>query len=84
MITSEANRQQTKADHDKVRTALSLMPAMTSVEFYSQMEKSLGNKHTLIDPSNSRSSKSKRPGDKCNPTWNTMSDAFQRTHPVSA
>ena len=57
MTTSESNRQKTQAYHNRVRTALSKKPSMTSEEFYAQMEKSLGKKTTLIDPSKSGSSK---------------------------
>lgn len=53
MTTSETNRQKTLAYHNRVRTALSSMPPMTSEEFYAQMEKSLGKKTTLIAPSKS-------------------------------
>ena len=42
----------------KVKTALSKMPAMTSSEFYTQMENSLGRKTILIDQSKSGSSNS--------------------------
>jgi len=51
MTQSEIIRQKTQSYHSKVRTALSSMPPMTSGEFYTQMQKSLGKKNALIDPS---------------------------------
>ena len=62
MSPNESNRQKTQAYRNRVRTALSMMPSMTSGEFYSQMEKSMGKKTTWIAPSNSRSSKPRRVG----------------------
>jgi hypothetical protein len=62
LCPNEANLQRTQAYHNRIRTALSSMPAMTSEEFYQQMEKSMGKKTTWIAPSNSGLSKPRRVG----------------------
>jgi len=54
MSPSQSNQQRTQAYRNRVRAALSSMPSMTSGEFYTQMEKSMGKKTTWIARSNSR------------------------------
>ena len=44
MTPNESNFQRTQAYRNRVKTALSSMPAMTSEEFYQQMERSMGTK----------------------------------------
>ena len=61
MTTSETNRQKTLAYHNRVWTALSRMPSMTSGQFYSQVDRVMGTKTALIAPSKSASSKLRQP-----------------------
>ncbi len=61
MTPSESNRQKTQAYHNRVRTALSKKPSMTSGQFYAQVDRVMGTKTALIAPSKSSSSKQRQP-----------------------